>query len=231
MIKFPKTVRIGGIVYDIELKDLDTDITGAEGLCKNPMAKIVVNRNNGDQSLLEIFIHELFHAIDFVYCGFVLEECVIEKFTNAFFQIIRDNVDLFSGDIPDVVKISGFKYNVLYPVDFENVIFDKDSQESSVVYLNNDKQTIALSSKILGYDLSSDIISINLTYAVVMAILQRYSISEEEFNTELYLAQFSNGIYQVFGDLNIKEFFNRLEGEPKVEKKTRVVKADTKTKK
>jgi len=231
MIKFPKTVRIGGIVYDIELKDLDRNITKTEGLCKNPMAKIVINRNNGDQSLLEIFIHELLHAIDFVYCGDIQNECVTEKFTNAFFQVIRDNVDLFNFDIPDEVRISGFKYNVLYPTNFEDVIFNKNSQESSVVYIDDNEQVIALSNKILGYDLSPDIISTNLIYAVILGILERYSISEEEFNTELYLTQFSNGIYQVFGDLNIKEFFNRLEGEPKIGKKTRVVKSDTKTKK
>jgi len=211
MIKFPKSIKVGGVTYNIILKDLNRDLTGVSGLCKSPRAMIIIDEKNSDQSLVEIFLHEIIHAIDFVYCGYILKELCVEKFTNALFQLIKNNDDFINGIIPESVMISGFKYDVVYPYDFDDIFEEDNISNLMTTCCDNNDCFILLGDKLLGYDINKDIQVINFIYSMILAVIYRHSITEEDFNYELYLTQFANGIYQVFKDINIKKFFNEIE--------------------
>lgn len=205
----PSTVKVGGLTYKIQMKDLNRDVARTAGNCKDACGSIVINKNNDFQIVVNTIIHELVHAIDFVYCGCSMSENTVEILSNSIYQVIVDNDDFLNGNIPDYLNICGFKYKIEFPDDFQD-LFCEDDNEFVLAYCDIENIKIYLSEKIVGLDLSKDIIVSNLVYAVMNAIIDRYNIKKEDFNSEIYLSQFCFGLQQVFSEINIKKIYNEM---------------------
>ena len=120
-IKFPKVVKVGGLQYKITFPYKFVDQPTYVGLHNGPSTSIKIadtyqecRREN--QVLLETYIHELLHAIDFVYGGDCVDEDTIAVFARAWLQILQDNnLYLYTNRVPKKIKIGCFTYTVNFP--------------------------------------------------------------------------------------------------------------------
>ena len=105
-MNIPKTVKVGGHVIVVEFVDtLNDGKLAGQFLYRNIkilLAKRV--RHSADEELLDevapkilevTFLHELLHAVDFIYNTYGSSEKTIDHFSEGWFQVIEDNPDMF----------------------------------------------------------------------------------------------------------------------------------------
>ena len=86
-------IKIGGIVYDVELKELEVEQGVQLGWCKRTQTLIEVNNHNISKQLQQqTLIHEMTHAILFE-AGLELEneEDVVNRIALVLHQVLKDN--------------------------------------------------------------------------------------------------------------------------------------------
>ena len=98
-MKIPKSIKVGGhtikVVYPYYFKER-TDITGQYD---HDVKEIRISGVDGagnervDSSIYQVFLHELFHAIDFVsgHMLFTENEKALDGITEGFYQVLVDN--------------------------------------------------------------------------------------------------------------------------------------------
>lgn len=83
----PEKVKIGGIVYNVEVVDDLSDIVG-----KLELNKQLIQIANGKEDYMNVtFLHEVFHAMNVC-----LEETQVEFLAGSLYQIIKDNPIIFN---------------------------------------------------------------------------------------------------------------------------------------
>ena len=100
-MNIPKTVKIGGHIYSIELTermDLGRDNVSAEILYNELIIRI--NPNQAQQKQESDLLHEIIHGI-WHHLGYILredakEEKEVEELAQALYQLIQDNPALFA---------------------------------------------------------------------------------------------------------------------------------------
>lgn len=85
-MKIPKTVKVGGITYEVEIVD---KIEEAAAMIHFDEQKIRIQKAKED-FMNQAFWHELFHAINGE-----LRETDVEFLAVSLYQIIKDNPQLF----------------------------------------------------------------------------------------------------------------------------------------
>lgn len=90
-----KNIKIGGIVYEVDMKDLEKPHAGATqlGWCKYDEAKIEVNNTINHQKQDQTLIHEMTHAI-FHESGldeYADDENIVTQFALVLFQVLKEN--------------------------------------------------------------------------------------------------------------------------------------------
>ena len=84
-MKIPKKIKIGGLIYKIELvkpNELGKDC----GECDQSRLLIRINRDMPQESIERSLFHEIFHAIS----GGTSEE-IIDLISNGVYQVYKDN--------------------------------------------------------------------------------------------------------------------------------------------
>ena len=107
MLNIPKTVKVGGHIQTVEI--LDTINGGNEtGLYKATQDRILIAKHvlseKGKKELIDIsesfiqltFLHELLHAINFIFSGDSLSEKEIDHISEGLFQVMVDNPCIFT---------------------------------------------------------------------------------------------------------------------------------------
>ena len=98
-MKIPKTVKIGGKVYDVEITDkfdLGTVNVSAEILYNNLVIRVSPQQAPGKMEA--DFIHELIHGI-YDFLGYRNhDEKRIDELAQALYMVIMDNPDIFEDD-------------------------------------------------------------------------------------------------------------------------------------
>lgn len=208
-IKLPKKVKIGYATYNIKFPYTFYNNGNFAGLHEGPWHSIKISNIYNDheissQRALTIFMHELIHAIDFVYSGQCLSEHehTVESFASAFIQIFRDNnLYLRSDTIPKSVRVGGVVYNIVYPFDFW------DSPDFVNVSCNHGIHEIYLGKESDNREFSHEYVKFSLIYTIIHAMIVVYDI--ENFASEgngidyNLLNPFAGGVYQTFRDNKI----------------------------
>ena len=86
-------MKIGGMVYDIEFKELEADEGVQLGWCKRAQALLEINNHNINEQLQQqTLIHEMTHAI-FYEAGLDLEneEDIVNRVALVLYQVLKDN--------------------------------------------------------------------------------------------------------------------------------------------
>lgn len=202
-------VKIGGIKYDVEFPfqiETNEELLGMHYL---PLSKIrVVDTFNGDKltwcRIHELFIHEIFHAIDHSYCNTINEERIkhpsITKLSFGWHQVLTDN-NLNIKDFktyPKYVKVGGFKYEIVSKHQFKDEI-------NEVWYdVKNIKNKLYFTDKTYEGKLSNDFKSLCLCTAILYAVCSVY-MGEEEDEALIYnMSSLGSGIHQVLKDNDIE---------------------------
>jgi hypothetical protein len=110
-MKMPKTLRVGGrtyrVIYPHSFDDMPKPLLG---LCDNSKQVIRVSGRDSsggtlcDEATLQTFLHEVLHAIDYVYGGAQVNrlensEEIIDALAEGIMQVFRDNkLDFRAGD-------------------------------------------------------------------------------------------------------------------------------------
>lgn len=84
-MKIPKTLKVGGHVYEVKLVDPD-DIQKDCGECAVDKLEIKIKKNMPQTMKEETLIHEAIHAMNFG-----LSEESVQYLSMAFYQLLRDN--------------------------------------------------------------------------------------------------------------------------------------------
>lgn len=209
MIELPDKVKVGPMIYDIiypydfEIKD------GTLGLTSTLNGTIkVVSLYNGreccDQQIREVFLHELIHAIDYVYCGEILEENHVEVLGVAYNQLFADN-DLKLSEpyyIPSNIKIAGKTWDIKYPYLFA------DSPDS-ISYTDHMACTIYLIDESSGTKLCNNALKIHLMSALYIAVRQSFFDNDtlQVLSDLMNIHCLGIGLYQTFVDNDLEKLW------------------------
>ncbi len=102
-IEVPKTIKVGGHTIRIEIVD-SIDKGDLAGHYIYNADKIILARRvkvekvlieASAQSMIAVLYHEVLHAIDFIYNSGILAEDVIDRLSEGWYQVIRDNPLIF----------------------------------------------------------------------------------------------------------------------------------------
>jgi hypothetical protein len=84
----PKTLKIGGHIITVELKETDED-SGYTEIGKN---KIVLDKDMEQSQLEATLIHEIFHCLNTTFTDKnFLGHSVISSLAEQFYQVLKDN--------------------------------------------------------------------------------------------------------------------------------------------
>lgn len=202
-LKIPKEVEIGGLLYTIHYPyefEEGPESNKVDGLQTWPDCTVCIKKQHNNQRLVEILIHELFHAIDYVYTDYVLSdnEPLHDRFSSALYYVFSHNKIITNSKIPKYVDILGYKYNISDKVCFEDCV--KIYASCS----NRSKQFIMLAKSAFDVDISLVNRKIELINSILKMIQQILQVSEEERRI-MCVHSLSQGIYQVFRNANIEE--------------------------
>ena len=180
-----KKIKVGGINYEVVYPYPFVEDTSYIGLHQPINSKIFIadevqGIKRKTQMIYRTLMHEIFHAIDRQYCGSVLDEESIDKLTNAWYNIIRNN-DLFSKKLAKRVNIYGIYYDIMDNHKFSDVdaCFITNNEELTIKFTKCDKQ-----------------------YRQCATIVAIHQLLCEDIELELPEGSetFGNGIYQVMID-------------------------------
>jgi len=195
-----KKIKIGGHVVDIYLLDKFDNVGAEIGLCIPPtntikLSKTYMGDKLHEQALLDSLIHEVCHFIDFVYCGYVLEEDVIKNLAKYLIYVFNKNDIL---NFPDTIDFMGYIYEVEYNCNFS------ESLENIAINTNRLTQVISVGSKNVNNEIACDnYIIVNIIIGI-LSIINREYIEDEVFVKSLNT--FAQGLYQVL--IDNKTFYN-----------------------
>ena len=101
-MKIPKQVKIGGHIFTVLYPYSFRERTDQSGQCDWDFMQIKIaeqDRNEPKKAqtrIEEILIHEVLHAIDWVYNGNSLTETTTDQLAQGLYQVIKDNPKLFN---------------------------------------------------------------------------------------------------------------------------------------
>lgn len=96
-MKIPEKVKVGPLDYSVEIVP-GTFLNGTTAVdgTHNCMDTVIKVANVGNEDYKNtVFMHELLHAIDYVYCGDIFSENQIEQLSKGIYQVIKDHPDMF----------------------------------------------------------------------------------------------------------------------------------------
>jgi len=149
--------------------------------------------------IMETFIHELVHAVDFVYCGYIMSERFVSVFSRGLTGVLLNNtlkLNVQDKKIPKKVKIGGYSYDVLYPHEFN------DTTGFMTSSLSNTLLKMRISA---GRDFDPTFIKANLMYCVCVGIYSVYFYGGNGDDEDVNWKSFSHGLYQVIVDNDIEQ--------------------------
>jgi hypothetical protein len=198
-VAFPKKVKVGSITYDIIFPSDFPAAPSYRGFHKAHCGIIEICDTNNYKANWKIFMHELTHAIDFIYCDRFFNEFEIELISNFIISLAIDNRFLFNTKkIPKSVRVFGISYDIV-----ENYSFPE--LENTAAYVDHQNSTIYLAdSKKEGF--SDEFTKLQFLYCVVE--LLPYNIFRsyrENFSEDFPIAQFSNGLIEVFNNFDFEK--------------------------
>lgn len=204
-VKLPKKVKIGCAVYDVKYPyKFVNNVSDYTGLHWSTRSSILVSNKYNDRErnnvkILETFMHETLHAIDYIYLNTVFEEHEINAMGVALTDILlaNSNLNLEKEKLPKKLKVGPFYYRIEYPYT------DEDNPE--FLYFSDDERCIYfLRDNFDTNKLPEHIVKGNLLLLILCSIFFFYNIEREtEERSTDNLVVFSKGILQTLVDNKI----------------------------
>ena len=211
-IKFPKTVKVGGIDYKIIFPYTFIDQPSYVGLHNGfsttlRIADIYQESPRNNQVILETYIHELLHAIDHVYTCNSLDEKYIGVYARALLQVLQDNnLYLYESKVPNKVRVGCFKYKVNHPHS------SVESNKGVVASTSNSKLIISIDGDDGAEKFNYQFVKVALLHGIMSAISCIYIQEEDDDNQNIITLKgtnFSHGLYQVLTDNKVDVLINK----------------------
>jgi hypothetical protein len=204
MIKLPRKVKVGCIKYDIiyphSFYGIHDDLLG---LCSSTSSKIFLTNRSpsglvNDQKLTSVFLHEILHAIDYLFLYSALEEKTIDIYANSLFQVFKYNdIEIKNkSHFPEVINVLGFDYDVIMSNDFPGAA-------NHTFYISHDTSNIYLSDTDGEITFSDTYLKLNLIASILHSINSICNLDYD--NIETITRQLANGVYMVFSENNLEE--------------------------
>jgi len=86
-MKIPKTLKIGGHTFQVEIKELD----GVLGKTTWDKPKIQIDKDVPKTIQEATLIHEIFHCINTTIDGTHLGHALLDSLSEQFYQVLKDN--------------------------------------------------------------------------------------------------------------------------------------------
>ena len=210
MKKLPSKIKIGGmdykVLYPYEFEDDSSVSTGLHEAGTNliKISEYEDGIKRHPHKILETFIHEIVHAVDFVYVKYELSEKFVTVFSKGLTGVLLNNNLKLSErgyQLVKKVKIGGYEYKVIYPYKFR----DTGS------FLTSDLNNATFIIRIAKEDFDSTYIKANLLYCVSVGIFSTYffnSVEDEYEDCEINWKSFSQGLFQVIVDNKLEKLFD-----------------------
>lgn len=223
MIKLPNIVRVGGFDLKVYFPYNFDDMNMGEkdlGLFEPSALKIKVQGYDTggvlypNSIILQTFLHEIFHAIDLIYCydkinslddtffGEDSEEVSIPSLSVGWYQVLKDNNLLTLKTIPKKVRVGAYTYDIIYP-------YDKEGEDAfnlhGIAYVKNQIKIRGLHTHGLKYDFQR--IQQILLYCVTLVVIDNYACWIPD-NDDIF-SSFSFGLYQVLKDNSIEKLIHK----------------------
>ena len=204
-IKLPKSVKIGGVYYDVyEKTNGFIDDTTLAGIHKGFSSEIKVDTTMAAQRVLETLMHEIIHATDFTCFGYVLGEDHIDLLAKSWIQVLVDNNLQLNNDnvkLPKKVRVGPFEYAVIFPYAFS------DMPSITAMIVKYSELSIFLTDR-EGDDLyRKDFIKFNLFSAICLIIINLYQYTDDKIPVDFKII--SSALFQVFKDNKIEELIKK----------------------
>jgi hypothetical protein len=212
-MKIPKKLKVGPMLYDILYPHRFIEDGILCGLHDGPKSVIKISDREDDTDmhvlcLAETLLHEIIHAVDFVFCGQGMEEVFVEKMSEHLLQTILDNdLDFYDNKIiPKKLKVGGYIYSIKYQHIFE------DTRESLSSSINKTNLTVYLADSENHKKFSNRFVKLNLFYVMLCCILRLRSFTAEEVSS-INLKTFAAALFEVFVDNKLMELIKNAEKE------------------
>ena len=199
--ELPKKLKIGGFNYDIKLVERFDDAAGKIGLCRNGANELYASiynleARNSDSKIIQILLHEILHAVDYVYCNNRFTEEGIVDLESIWFTVLAENDLYISYDnkYPESIRVLGQTYNITYDYDFEF----------------NNIEGIGTRVKFPELEIycSGGLHKRHKKMQILSCIMQIF-LNEGYFDDEVPILPFVQGLYQVLRDNKLDRFIRR----------------------
>ena len=195
-----KKIKIGGHVVDVHSFDKFNLNSDEVGLCSPVAGSIKIARSHDgnklhEQLILENLLHEVLHFVDYVYCGYILEEDVIKNLAKYLLYVFNKN-DLLN--FPNIIDFMGYNYEVNYDCDFT------ETTKIIAININRITQVITLGANIVDGEHTCDGYKMTRLILGVIDVLNKEYIEDDNLTGSI--STLSQGLYQVLTDN--KTFYN-----------------------
>lgn len=204
-VEFPKKLKVGSITYDIVFPAEFPAVSSYRGMHKGHEGTIELIDNGDPRINWKVFMHELVHAIDFVFCDKYFDEFETELISNILISLVLDNDSLFNNNkIPDSIRIFGLHYNIIKDYAFPEI-------DNTAAIVKPETGDIFLADPKL-FNFSDDFMKLQLFYCIVELIPRGIFVQyNEDFVKDFPISQFANGLLEVFREYDfetvLKEVF------------------------
>jgi len=205
-INFPKKIKVAGFEYKIILEDKFNG-SNVDGLHSFTQLIIYIRTTqHNPQYTLSVYMHEVVHAIDIVYCGRKLGENATDQLSKALYSFIVNNpkYNFSNSEIPKTVQIGDMKYTIKYPSDLKNEVSPK-----GLWLIDKSGLIINLDNTIHDMKVTPNVLKVALLTAIIECIKTEYNLDQYEEFDSLELDILAHGIYQVVVDNNLDNFLRR----------------------
>ena len=205
----PDKVVIGPFTYDVMYPAEKLDGNEVVGLFEHGAGRIRLSDRDGGvkrnpQKIVETLIHEIFHGIDISFCGDVMSEEMISMLSTIWYGILVDNdLGLQTNKLPDVVKVGGVFYDVIFPFDFDdgdNCIAARACHASTTILIADNYNTVKNSLEFL---------QSNLILSTMSAVIGVFEISLSDVPDNA-LSTFCTGLYHVLRDNDLEKYIKNV---------------------
>jgi len=198
-------IKVGGIEYKVVFPYETETNEDVLGLHVPHVAELRVVDKIYGQSLKwckihETLLHELFHALEDVYCTENILHTSVTKLSTGLYQVLRDNefnIQKFK-DFPRKAKIAGHVYDVVPDCEFEdeveNPYFDVKNQTTKLFFSDMKASPSFKASCFCS--------------AVFYALCSVYMGEDEDEVLRNNIKNLGRGIYQVLKDNDIEEIIS-----------------------
>lgn len=196
----PKKVRVGGLYYDVIYPYVFSEQRQCIGLHKGLWSEIyVASKDEGFEmskdKIIEAYVHELVHAIDFVYTNCSLRENSVVVIARALIEFFKYNDFNIEDDIiPNRLKIFTNTFNVTSDYKFTE-------GKATCASLFPQRSLILVESQ----NLNPYTVKHSVFECCFLHLLDVYMIEDKELiENDIFICAFAAGAYQVFKDNKIE---------------------------